>query len=522
MATLLGIDFGTGGAKATLIDDDANVLAYAYEEYPILHPQPGWSEHDAENYWTVTCDLVQRVLRDSGTSAADIRGVGVSSALPSLVLVDAAGRPVAPGMNLMDRRATAEVAEIRDRIGESRIERITANRIEDHPALVNIVWYARHRPAVFRQVAQALTIDGFVVSRLTGRSTLNRSSAVFYGVAFDIRTGEFDRDVLNELGVDPAILPRLVDCREVVGEVTSAAGAATGLSPGTSVVGGQVDCNAGWIAGGAIAAGDMQLNLGTSGVLGIVHQDRDYLSHPDGLRMVNIPYTTSPLDTWSAVAVTTTGGQALRYLRDAIGQIEVQVAPSLGVSPYDLLTLEARDIPAGSEGLIVLPYLMGERSPIWDATARGVLFGLSLHHGRGHIVRAFLEGVAYALYHSFTILRRTGLAVREPLVFNEGGARSEVWRRIITDVFGLPSALLQQRAGAPLGDAILAGVGTGVFDGFDVARRNARLIEHLEPDPRNHERYQEYFAIYRTLSEAVGPSFGPLHVLSQRTGRGER
>ncbi|MDH2442931.1 FGGY-family carbohydrate kinase [Amnibacterium sp. CER49] len=517
MGTLLGIDFGTGGAKATLIDDEANVLAYAYREYPIHHPQPGWSEHDAENYWTVACELVQRVLLESSAGADSIRGIGVSSALPSLVLVDEALRPVAPGLNLMDRRATAEVAEIRERVGEARIEALTANRIEDHPALVNVVWFARHRPQVLARASKALTIDGFIAARLTGRATLNRSSAAFFGVAYNIREGRFDDGVLAAVGVDAALLPELVDCVEIVGTTTSAAASQTGLVAGIPVVGGQVDCNAGWIAGGAVEAGDVQLNLGTSGVLGVVHRNREYLSDPDGLRMVNIPYTTSPADTWSAVAVTTTGGQALRYLRDTIGQTEVQVAPSLGVSPYDLLTLEARDIAAGSEGLIVLPYLMGERSPIWDASARGVVFGLSLHHSRGHLVRAFLEGVAYALYHSFTVLQRTGLEVRQPLVFNEGGARSEVWRRVITDVFGMPSALLQQRIGAPLGDALLAGIGTGVFDGFDVARRNARLIEHLDPDETNHARYQEYFEIYREVSDAVSPAFGRLHRLS-RTG----
>ncbi len=185
-----------------------------------------------------------------------------------------------------------------------------------------------------------------------------------------------------------------------------------------------MDCNAGWIAGGAVSPGDMQLNLGTCGVLGVVHQSMDYLSNPDGLRMVNIPYTTSPADTFSAVAVTTTGGQALRYLRDTFGNVEVDVERLLKVSSYDLLTLQARDVPPGSEGLLVLPYLMGERSPIWDSAARGVVFGLSLHHGRGHLVRAFMEGVAYALFDSYSVLRRTGLQASHPLIFNEGGPRA--------------------------------------------------------------------------------------------------
>lgn len=517
MATrLLGIDFGTGGAKACIIDDQGEVLAYAFREYPIFHPRPGWSEHDPETYWRVTCEMVQQVLRDTQCLPQEIAGVAVSSALPSMVLVDAQGRPVAPAMNLMDRRALDEVNVIRQVVGESVIEDVTANRIEDHPNLVNLFWYKRNKPQIYDKVYKALTIDGFIVSRLTGEFTLNTSSAVFYGVAFDIRKGVFHNDILEKLGIDPSILPRLCDSTDVVGSITAEAAGATGLQAGTLVVGGQVDCNAGWIAGGAVEPGDMQLNLGTAGVLGVVHQNMEYLSSPDGLRMVNIPYTTSPRDTFSAVAVTTTGGQALRYLRDTFGEGEADVERLLKVSSYDLITLQARDVAPGSEGLLVLPYLMGERSPIWDTSARAVMFGLSLHHHRGHVFRAFMEGVAYALYDSYTVLQRTGLKINHPLIFNEGGAKSEVWRRIITDVFGIPTAMLKGRTGAPLGDAILAGVGVGVFDDFSIAKEWCRYREHLEPDPQNHEMYMEYFQLYKNIYSNVQGNFQDLQAIVRR------
>jgi ribulokinase len=517
MATrLLGIDFGTGGAKACIIDDQGEVLAYAFREYPIFHPRPGWSEHDPETYWRVTCEMVQEVLRDTQCLPQEIAGVAVSSALPSMVLVDAQGRPVAPAMNLMDRRALDEVNVIRQVVGESVIEDVTANRIEDHPNLVNLFWYKRNKPQIYDKVYKALTIDGFIVSRLTGEFTLNTSSAVFYGVAFDIRKGVFHNDILEKLGIDPSILPRLCDSTDVVGSITAEAAGATGLQAGTLVVGGQVDCNAGWIAGGAVEPGDMQLNLGTAGVLGVVHQNMEYLSSPDGLRMVNIPYTTSPRDTFSAVAVTTTGGQALRYLRDTFGEGEADVERLLKVSSYDLITLQARDVAPGSEGLLVLPYLMGERSPIWDTSARAVMFGLSLHHHRGHVFRAFMEGVAYALFDSYTVLQRTGLKINHPLIFNEGGAKSEVWRRIITDVFGIPTAMLKGRTGAPLGDAILAGVGVGVFDDFSVAKEWCTYREHLEPDPQNHEMYMEYFQLYKSIYSNVQGNFQDLQAIVRR------
>jgi sugar (pentulose or hexulose) kinase len=517
MATrLLGIDFGTGGAKACIIDDQGEVLAYAFREYPIFHPRPGWSEHDPETYWRVTCEMVQQVLRDTQCLPQEIAGIAVSSALPSMVLVDGHGRPVAPAINLMDRRALDEVNVIRNVVGESVIEDVTANRIEDHPNLVNLFWYKRNKPQIYDKVYKALTIDGFIVSRLTGEFTLNTSSAVFYGVAFDIRKGVFHNDILEKLGINQDILPRLCDSTDVVGSITAEAAGATGLQAGTQVVGGQVDCNAGWIAGGAVEPGDMQLNLGTAGVLGVVHQNMDYLSSPDGLRMVNIPYTTSPRDTFSAVAVTTTGGQALRYLRDTFGEGEADVERLLKVSSYDLITLQARDVAPGSEGLLVLPYLMGERSPIWDTSARAVMFGLSLHHHRGHVFRAFMEGVAYALFDSYSVLKRTGLKINHPLIFNEGGAKSEVWRRIITDVFGIPTAMLKGRTGAPLGDAILAGVGVGVFDDFTVAKEWCNYREHLEPDQQNHEMYMEYFQLYKDIYANVQGNFQDLQAIVRR------
>lgn len=513
---LLGIDFGTGGAKACLINDEGVALGYTFREYPQFHPRPGWSEHDPETYWTVTCDLVEQLLKETRCAPEDVAGIAISSALPSMVMVDRHGSPVAPALNLMDRRAVDEVDLLRETVGEAVIEKVTANRIEDHPSIVNLFWFRRNRPEIYQRVHKALTIDGFITSRLTGQYTLNRSAAVFYGIAFDIRSGEFRHDILEQISLDPHILPSLCDCTDVVGTVTASAASTTGLAPGTPVVGGQVDCNAGWIAGGAVEPGDMQLNLGTCGVLGVVHRSIDYLSHPDGLRMVNIPYTTSPRDTFAAVAVTTTGGQALRYLRDTFSSVEMDVERLLKVSSYDLITLQAKDVPPGSEGLLVLPYFMGERSPLWDASARGVVFGLSLHHTRGHIFRAFMEGVAHALFYSYSVLQRTGLPSSHPLVFNEGGARSEVWRRIITDVFGVPTAKVQDRGGAPFGDAILAGVGVGTFEDFTVAKHGAEYGQHLEPDARNHELYMEYFDVYRGLYGDVQGRFVQLQELVRR------
>jgi xylulokinase len=238
---------------------------------------------------------------------------------------------------------------------------------------------------------------------------------------------------------------------------------------------------------------------------------------PEGLSMINLGFTIDARHNYMTIPSTTTGGQSLRYLRDNFSQLEVETERSLGVSAYDLLNLQAAKVPVGSDGLIILPYLMGERTPIWDTRARGVSFGLSLTHTKGHVVRAMMEAVAYALYDSYRLIKQAGLEINYPLVLNEGGAVSKLWRQIITDVFNVPTVLVKRRTGAPFGDAILAGVVTGVLQNFSVAKEWAEYMDRLEPDQVNHERYMEYFGLYKQLYEHVKGDFRALAALRDRS-----
>jgi xylulokinase len=232
-----------------------------------------------------------------------------------------------------------------------------------------------------------------------------------------------------------------------------------------------------------------------------------------GRLMINFPYTVDSQHTYVTVPTTMTGGQCIRYLRDHFSQAEVETERVLGVSAYDLLNLQAEKVPVGSDGLLILPFLMGERTPIWDVDARGVIFGLSLHHTKGHFVRAMMEGVAYAMYDSFRLIKEAGLPVNYPMVLNEGGAVSKLWRQILTDVFDVPIALVKRRTGAPYGDAILAGVATGVFKDFAVAKDWVEYVEPMEPNPAHHARYMEYFALYKRIYEHVKGDFKTLATL---------
>ncbi|NOZ27066.1 MAG: FGGY-family carbohydrate kinase [Chloroflexi bacterium] len=507
---LIGVDYGTGGAKACIINAQGDVLGFAFEEYPFIHEHPGWSEHDPHLYWEIACRLIGGVREQSGVDPREIRGIAVSSALPSMVMVDKDHNPIHRAYNLMDRRATKEVEWLKERIGEDRIFQITGNRLEDHPTLVNLLWEKNNRPDSFKQIWKALTIDGFITLRLTGKATLNYSAAAFYGVAYNLRERRFEEGLMREIGIDPGLMPDLFECTDVVGEVTPRAAEQTGLVPGIPVAAGQVDCNAGWVGAGAVEEGDIQSNLGSVGNFGVVHRDLDFIFSPVGRLMINFPYTVDSANTYVTVPSTMTGGQSIRYLRDVFSQYEVEVERVLGVSSYDLLNLQAQRVPPGSEGLIILPFLMGERTPIWDPLARGVIFGLSLNHTKGHIVRAMMEAVAYALYDNFRLIREAGLKLNLPLVLNEGGAVSKLWRQIITDVFNVPTVLVKRRTGAPFGDAILAGVATGVFKDFSVAKEWAEYIDRMEPNGENHELYMRYFALYKRLYEHVKEDFREL------------
>jgi xylulokinase len=510
---LLGVDLGTGGAKAAVINDEGDVLGYAFKEFEIITEKPGWSEHDPIQYWEITCRLIREAVAKAHVDPHEIRGIAVSSGLPAMVMVDKDHNPIQRAYNLMDRRATQEVTWIKENVGVERIFQVTANRLEDHPSIVNLMWEKKNRPETFKKVMYALTPDGFITLKLTGKPSLNYSAGSLYGVAYDIQKLEFQPEILNCVGIDPAILPPLYPCEEIIGEVTSLAAEQCALVQGIPVAAGQVDCNASWIGAGAIEEGDFQSNLGTVGNFGIIHKSREFIFSPVGSLMINFPYTVNSKEMLVTVPTTMTGGQSIRYLRDTISQAEVETERILGVSSYDLLNLQAEKAPLGSEGLIILPFLMGERTPIWDVHARGVIFGLSLKHTKGHIVRAMMEAVAFAMYDSFHLMQEAGIKVNFPMVLNEGGAVSKLWRKIIADVFNVPNALVKRRTGAPFGDAILAGVATGVFKDFSVAKNWVEYIEPMEPSPVNHTRYMEYFMLYKKIYEHVKDDFKELACL---------
>lgn len=512
---LLGIDYGTGGAKGCLIDEEGHELSYTYREYPIIQKHPGWSEHDPKRYWQIACEIIRACIENAHVDGDLVEAIAVSAALPSLVMIDENGNPLQNAYNLMDRRATQEVEWLKGTIGEEEIFRLTANRLDDHPTIVNLLWERAHRPETFKRIHKALTIEGYIVYKLTGETTLVHSNAGFMGVAYNIVEKRFEHDMLERIGIDPEILPQLHYCEDIVGHVTKVAAEETGLLAGTPVAAGQADFNASCVSIGIIEEGDCQINLGTCGVLGFVHKSTDFM-----YEMISLGFTVDPKNAYMAIGATQTGGMSLRYIRDNLATYELEVERNLGISAYELLDRQAAAAPPGSEGLVVLPYLTGEKTPIWDAHARGCIFGLSLHHKKSHIIRAMMEGVAYALYDSFRLFQQSNAMIKVPIVMNEGGTQSRLWRQIISDVFNVPTVFAKRRTGAPFGDAVLAGVAIGAISDYSVCREWAEYVDQIDPIADNHATYMEYFSLYKDIYQNNKQAFRSLSELRERTMKG--
>jgi xylulokinase len=402
----------------------------------------------------------------------------------------------------MDRRATAECDWLKREIGEERIFKLSANPTDPYYATTKLMWEKNNRPDLYKQAYKFQTAADYPCMKLTGKAVTDYSNASLIGIVFDIVNRRWDQGLIEEIGLDPAKFPDPYPCDEVIGEVTREAAARTGLAPGTPVVAGTVDCNAAWVAGGAVDAGSTQLVMGTAGVLGVVHETPTFTKN-----MITIIHTADSRRKYTTVAALVSCGALIRYFRDNFGQLERATEGISGISAYTLMNEEAKHVPPGSNGLIILPYFMGERTPIWDTHARGVAFGLSLDHGRGHLIRAMMEGAGYALLHNFALMRESGVQMNLPVVLSEGGANSPLWRQIIADILNVECVFATSSKGAPVGNAVTAGVGVGIFKNYDVVKDWVQLGPKTVPNPENRDLYMNLYAIFRDLYPAVRDQF---------------
>jgi xylulokinase len=501
---LLGIDLGTSGVRACLAGPDGNILGLGREEYPVSTPRPGWAEQDPETWWSAACRAIRHALHVGGVPPGEVAAVGLSGQMHGLVLLERSGAPVRPAIIWLDARTIRERGELHDLLGAARLLGITGLPPATGFFGVSLLWVRRHEPAAYHRASRAVLPKDYLRFRLTGEHATDPTDGSGT-LLFDIRTRTWSHEILRALGIAPNLLPPVLDSAAVSGRVTERASRETGLPLGIPVATGGGDLAMGAIGSGVIEEGVVACTIGTGGQ--VVTAVRNPVIDPHG-RLHTLCHPVAGL--WLLMGATLAAGLSLRWFRDALGGAEVAGARRSGHDPYVLLTAEAEKAQPGSGGLVFLPYLAGERTPHMDPRARGCFVGLSLTHGRGHLIRAIMEGVAFSLRDSILIFRNLGVRVETVLCVG-GGARSRLWRQIQADVYGVPVWRLAGEEHSAYGAALVAGVATGVYrDVADACRRAVRRLDVVPPLAENRALYDRQYAVYRVLYPALRETFAAL------------
>jgi D-xylulose kinase len=493
---ILAIDVGTTGCKATLFDAAGQVTATAYEEYPVVHPRPDWAEQDPRTWWRAVCNTVRQL-----PGRERVQAVSVTSQREGLVPVDGNGQPLSHCIIWMDKRAQDQCDAIRQRIDERTLFAITGLRLDPAFSLAKLLWMREHQPETYKAASRFLQAGDYVLAQLSGEFVTEHSIGS-RTMLLDIRRRSWSQDILERFGLDDTRLPRLLEPGTPIGPLRRQAAQDLGLPPAAIVVagGGDQQCNA--VGAGAVEQGSVSVGIGTATAPSATIDAPIF--DPD----LRVPCCCAAIPgKWELEPPIWTTGALLRWFRDQFGREEIASAREQGRDLYDILTAEAAAAPAGSEGLIVLPYFMGAGAPHWDALARGVLFGLSLGHRREHVIRSLLEAAAYEIRLNLEAVEGLGWPVHA-IYLTGGGARSRLWQGILADVTGKEVRLPATESTPSLGAAILAAVGVGWYpDVSQAAMAMTRTRERLEPDPERHALYDQYYAVYQELYRGLAPAF---------------
>jgi xylulokinase len=501
-AYLLGIDAGTTAMKAVLFDQEGHPLGQASQEYQLHTPAPDRAELEPQDYWNACCGCTRGLLAESGVDPRQIAALAISSQGETLVVVDEAGQPLYPAIVWLDNRSQAEANEISAQFEVETVFQVTGQpEITPTWPATKILWLRRRQPQVFERAHKFLLLEDYLLFRFTGRFVAN-PCLLSSSLLFDIRRKIWWQEMLDCIGITSDRLPEVQESGQAVGVLTSEAASETGLWEGTVVATGGMDQ-----ALAALGAGNTHPGLiteNTGGALAIVATIEEPTFDPQG----GIPchYHALP-DTYYLLPWGQTAGMALRWFRDVFGVEEQEEAARTGANAYDLLTAAAAEAPPGAEGLVALPHLMGAACPEFNPAARGVWFGIGLHHTKAHFVRATLESVAYMLRRNVEILEELGIAVREIRALG-GGARSTLWNQIKADVLGVSVVTMTTEEQACLGAAILAGSAVGLYPSpQEATEKLVKVADHWEPDSENKSLYDHRYKLYVRLYENLEDLF---------------
>jgi xylulokinase len=491
---LLGIDVGTGGTRALIIDDKGHVLSSATEEHiPFASPRIGWAEQAPEDWWRACGIAVRKALAGAHLSGGEIACAGFSGQMHGAVMLDSQDRVVRPALIWCDVRTGEQCRRFTEKVGADKLIRLTCNPALPNFTLTKFLWVRENEPQNWSQVRSVMLPKDYVRFRLTGDRAIDVADASGT-LLLDVANRRWSNEILQAAEIDESLLPQLFESPDVCGKVNAAGAAATGLKVGTPVVAGAGDQAAGATGMGVVAPGVVSATIGTSGVV-FAATDRPALDSKGRLHT----FCHAAPGRWHVMGVTQAAGLSLRWFRDQFGS-----GLDDGRDPYERLTYEASHVPPGADGLLWAPYLMGERTPHLDPDARGALIGLTASHTRGHVIRAILEGVAFSLKDSFTLFEEMQAPVTR-IRLGGGGARSALWRQIQADVYGSEVEIVEAEEGAAYGAAILAGVGARRWNSVETACAEiVRVAQTVAPQKDvvelMKERYQSYRKMYGAIS----------------------
>lgn len=498
----LGIDIGTSGCKALLLDRTGVVRGVATSEYPLSTPRPLWSEQDPRDWWRGACIAIRDAMAQAAPHASpgDIACVGLTGQMHGLVLLDAKGEVLRPAMLWNDQRTSAECEEIHQHVGRERVIAITGKPALPSFTAPKILWVKKHEPEVFERAAHMLLPKDYVRYRMTGTFAIDVADGSGTGL-LDVTKRAWSGEMIDALELPRAAgwLPEVFESPAICARISADGAAATGLRAGTPVVAGAGDQAAEAVGLGAIHDGEVSVAIGTSGVV-FVSFDSPRIDREGRLHA----YCHARPGGWHMMGVMLSAGGSLRWYRDTLGETEKAEATRRGVDAYEVIASQAARAPVGCEGLYFLPYLTGERTPHADPYARGAFVGLTLRHGKAHMARAVFEGVTFGLLDCLNLVRDLGIRV-DAVRLSGGGARSGFWRQMLADVFNAQVATVNATQGAAMGAAILAAVGANAFPGVDAActhmiRETSRTAPG--PDaPRYPPHAERYRSLYRSLKD---------------------
>jgi len=492
MNYLLGTDIGTSGTKTILMDTDGNLIAQDLQEYDILTPKPLWAEQWPDVWLEATKASIKNTVEKSGIPAEKIRGIAISGLYGgSGIPLDENMEPVRPCMIWMDRRAEAESQWVLEHIGKDKLLEITHNGADPYYGYTKILWMKNNEPENWQKTKLFLPPNDYVIYKLTGEVAIDYSSAGNIGGIFDMNNRTWSKEMMDAMGIPTTLMPeKIVESTDIVGGLTKEAAAELGLSEGMPVIASGIDCGAANIGLGVLESGIYAAAIGTSMCAALI-SDKPV----KGQDLIVWPYLYDAKRLSYYFAGGSTAGAIVKWFRQTMCQYELAVEKAGGRNAYDVLNEQAATIPVGSEGLIVLPYFMGERSPIWDSDAKGTMVGLSLAHTKAHIYRAFLEAVAFSLRDA---VEATGENVGEYILLAGGVTKSKLWRQIFADVTGYPIVCPIHDVEANMGDVMLAGIGTGLLS-YEEVKKWQVLDEKIMPIKENHQKYNEYYLVYKSI-----------------------